>query len=74
MSLPFGLLPHTHTGKSFGQVQPSHHLFICCLTMRSSSEWNVMTESLPPGFNSPNAARKTLFERVQLAVYRNAQR
>ena len=22
MSLPFGLLPHTHTGKSFGQVQP----------------------------------------------------
>ena len=52
-----GLCPHTQTGKSGGQVQPAASSENSFLTMRSSSEWKVMTASLPPGTSSSAAAR-----------------
>ena len=51
-----GFLPHTHTGKSGGQVHPSHHFAIACFTILSSKEWKVITASLPPSHNRSNAS------------------
>ena len=51
-----GSFPQMQTGKSGGQVQP----FACSatkrLTMRSSSEWNEITASRPPGRSISSAA------------------
>ncbi len=47
-SLMSGVRPHTHTGKSGGQMQPRAKSASPLLTMRSSSEWKVMTASRPP--------------------------
>jgi hypothetical protein len=54
-SSAFGLLPQTHTGNSGGHVQPSHHFAMVFLTILSSSEWNVITDSLPSGARQSNA-------------------
>ena len=43
--------PHTHTGKSDGQVHGFSFFLKFVFTMRSSSEWNVMIHNLPPGFS-----------------------
>ena len=51
ITIPFGFLPQTQTGNSGGQVQPLAACAIAFLTMRSSSEWKVMTASRPPGFS-----------------------
>src|SRR3954452_6912030 len=51
-----GSCPHTHTGKSGGHVQPRSLSRMKCLTMRSSSEWNEITASRPPGRSSSSAA------------------
>ena len=45
-----GLLPHTHTGKLLGQVQPRARCAKVFFTILSSREWNVITERTPPGF------------------------
>lgn len=50
--LPFDTFPHTHTGKSGGQVQGFSFFLNALFTILSSSEWNVIMHSLPPGFNS----------------------
>ena len=52
MILTFGFLPQTQTGKSLGQVQPCAAFWKAVLTMRSSSEWKVMTASRHPGFST----------------------
>ena len=44
-----GVLPHTHTGKSGGHSQPRSRSRMKRLTIRSSSEWKLITASLPPG-------------------------
>ena len=59
MSLTFGFLPQTHTGKLGGQVQPLAASAIAVFTMRSSREWKVMIASLPPGFSRSIASSKT---------------
>ena len=51
-----GSWPHTQTGKSGGHVQPRSLSRRNCLTMRSSSEWNEMTASRPPGRSISSAA------------------
>ena len=43
-----GFLPHTHTGKLGGQVQPVAISCMVFLIMRSSSEWKEITASRPP--------------------------
>ena len=49
ITLPFGYLPQTQTGKSFGQMQGSSAVRNALFTILSSSEWKVMMQSLPPG-------------------------
>ena len=49
-TFPFGIFPHTQTGKSGGQVHGCSFLRNAFFTIRSSSEWKVMIQSLPPGF------------------------
>ena len=44
------------------------------LTMRSSSEWKLMTHSRPPGCEQPHGLRQRGLELVQLAVDVNADR
>src|SRR5216684_28060 len=44
-----GVLPHTQTGKSGGQSQPRSRSRMKRLTIRSSSEWQLITASRPPG-------------------------
>ena len=44
-----GVLPHTHTGKSGGQSHPRSRSRMKRLTIRSSSEWKLITASRPPG-------------------------
>ena len=51
-----GFLPQTQTGNSFGQVHGWTRRAIISLTMRSSSEWKVMTQSLPPGARTSQKA------------------
>src|SRR5579864_800694 len=51
-----GSFPQTHTGKSGGHVQPRSFSRRNCLTMRSSSEWNEITASRPPGRSIASAA------------------
>src|SRR5262249_20107371 len=51
-----GSRPQTQTGKSGGQVQPRSWSRTNCLTIRSSSEWKLITASRPPGFSSSTAA------------------
>ena len=48
---PLLFFPHTHTGKSGGQVQGFSLCLNLVFTIRSSREWKVMMESLPPGLN-----------------------
>ena len=48
-----GFLPQTQTGNDLGQVQGSAMRLNAFLTMRSSSEWKVMTHRRPPGFSRP---------------------
>ena len=43
-----GVCPQTQTGVCGGQMHPCANRLSVFLTMRSSSEWNVMTASLPP--------------------------
>ena len=61
-AFPFDLFPHTHTGKSDGQV----HGFSCFrnadFTNRSSKEWNVIMHNLPPGFNKSTISSKVFFK------------
>ena len=61
--LPFGTFPHTHTGKSDGQVHGCSFFLNALFTILSSSEWNVMIHNLPPGFSksimSSKESRKT---------------
>ena len=40
--------PQVQTGASRGQVQPFSLAAIPDFTIRSSSEWKLMTQSLPP--------------------------
>ena len=40
--------PQVHTGASRGQVQPFSRAAIAVFTILSSSEWKLMTHSLPP--------------------------
>ena len=44
-------------GKFGGQVQPFAASAIAFFTIRSSSEWNVMTASRPPGFKRVDCVR-----------------
>ena len=46
---PLLFLPHTHTGKSGGQIHGFSFVRNLVFTMRSSSEWKVITSSRPPG-------------------------
>ena len=59
--LPFDIFPHTHTGKSLGHVHGFSFLRNALFTIRSSSEWNVMMHSLPPGFNKSIIASNEFF-------------
>ena len=52
----FGLLPHTHTGKSFGQVHPDARDAKVCLTILSSKEWKVIIATRPPLLRSATAS------------------
>lgn len=47
---PLLFLPHTHTGKSGGQIHGFSFVRNLVFTMRSSREWNVMIDKRPPGF------------------------
>ena len=47
--------PQVHTGASRGQVQPFSRAAMPDFTIRSSSEWKLMTQSLPPGFSLSGA-------------------
>ena len=47
----YALFPHTHTGNSGGQVQGFSFLRNAFFTIRSSREWKVMMQNLPPGCN-----------------------
>ena len=49
MSFALALPPQTQTGNSGGQVQAVDQRRNLFFTSRSSSEWNVMTHSRPPG-------------------------
>jgi hypothetical protein len=51
-----GWWPHTHTGKSGGHVQPRAAPRMKRLTIRSSSEWKLMTTIRPPGVSRSSAA------------------
>ena len=55
-SFTWGLRPHTHTGKSGGQMQPLANSARAFFTMRSSSEWKEITASRPPGLSRGTAA------------------
>ena len=72
MSRTSGVLPHTHTGKSGGQVQPRACFAKHCLTTRSSSEWKVITARRPPGRSRGDGLVHGLLHRRQLLVDRNA--
>ena len=50
MTFPFDFFPHTHTGKSGGQVQGFSFLLKIVFTILSSREWKVMIQILPPSF------------------------
>jgi len=50
-AFPFETLPHVQTGKSGGQMHGRSFLQKAFFTIRSSSEWNVITHSLPPSAN-----------------------
>ena len=52
-----GSFPHTQTGKSGGQVHPFANSARPFFTIRSSSEWNEITASRPPGLSRGTAAR-----------------
>ena len=47
----WGFRPQTHTGNSGGQMQPLAAAAMAFFTIRSSSEWKVITASRPPGFS-----------------------
>ena len=49
--LPRDFFPHTQTGKSGGQVHGFSFRLKFVLTIRSSKEWKVIMQSLPPGFS-----------------------
>jgi hypothetical protein len=49
-TLRIGFLPQEQTGNRGGQIHPFAARTNACFTNLSSSEWNVMTASLPPGF------------------------
>ena len=51
-----GCAPQTQTGKSGGHVQPCSCARRNRLTIRSSSEWNEITASRPPGRSISSAA------------------
>ena len=56
-----GFLPQIHTGADFGQVQGFSNVRNAFFTIRSSSEWNVMIASRPPGFSRSCADRIASF-------------
>ena len=47
---PLLFLPHTHTGKSGGQIHGFSLVRNLVFTILSSREWNVIIERRPPGF------------------------
>ncbi len=55
-SLSLALCPHTQMGVSGGQMQSVDSSRRIILTMRSSSEWNEITATLPPVASSSIAA------------------
>ena len=50
ITLPILFLPHTHTGKSGGQIHGFSLVRNLVFTIRSSNEWKVMMLNLPSGF------------------------
>ena len=68
-----GSLPHTHTGKSGGQVQPFARSWRNRLTIRSSSEWNEITARRPPGRSICERGRERCLERAELVVDGDAE-
>ena len=72
-SFTSGFLPQTHTGNSGGQVQPRA---ACChgslLTMRSSSEWKVMTASLSAGIQAADRSLHHAADGAELIVHGDA--
>ena len=50
-TFPMDTLPQVQTGNSGGQIQGFSFSRKAALTILSSKEWNVMMQSLPPGFN-----------------------
>ena len=57
VSFTSGVFPHTHTGKSGGQVHPLANSARSVFTIRSSNEWKVITASRPPLLRRGTAAR-----------------
>ena len=53
---PSAARPQPHTGISGGQMQPWLRARMKRFTMRSSSEWNEITASRPPGASRAKAA------------------
>ena len=51
-----GSLPHAHTGKSGGQVHGLAWAAKNSFTIRSSSEWKLMTARIPPDSSRVSAS------------------
>ncbi len=51
ITFPLDFFPHTHTGKSGGQVHGFSFLRKMVFTILSSREWNVMMQILPPSLS-----------------------
>ena len=61
ITFPLETLPHTHTGNSGGQVQGFSFLRNAFFTIRSSREWKVMMQNLPPGFSRSISSSSAFF-------------
>ena len=66
-----GVRPQTQTGSSGGQTQPFARSARKRLTRRSSSEWNEIAASRPPGRSSSQASGQRAVERLELRVDRD---
>ena len=69
-----GSLPQTQTGSSGGQVQPFARSRRNRFTIRSSSEWKLMTAMPPAGPEHLERGGKTRLERLELVVHLDPQR
>ena len=63
-----GVRPHAQTGRSGGQMQPRARSARKRLTRRSSSEWNEIAASRPPGRSSVPGERERRVELRELVV------